>query len=121
MMSSNLLTVLAVVDEAEVRMDLADALEMAGFAAFDAADSDAALVILAEGHDIRLVFMDADIPGSMDGLKLAAAVAHGWPSVKIIVAAGGPISHAVPEGSHLLQKPYGRNDVTKSVRALLAD
>ena len=119
-MSSNLLTVLVAIGNAPGRMDLADALEVAGFGVLEAADADAALAILGGQHDICLVVTDIDLPGSMDGVRLAAAVAHGWPSVKTIVASDGTVTHGLPEGSHMLQKPYGRNDVTKAVRTMLA-
>ena len=34
------------------------------------------------------MFTDIDMPGSMDGLKLAEAVRDRWPPVKIIIASG---------------------------------
>ena len=42
---------------------------------------------LGEAH-IRTIFTDIDLPGSMDGLKLAAAVRDGWPPVHITVTTG---------------------------------
>jgi CheY-like chemotaxis protein len=39
-------------------------------------------------HDIHLLFTDVDMPGSMDGLKLATFVRDRWPPVEIIVTIG---------------------------------
>jgi YesN/AraC family two-component response regulator len=38
--------------------------------------------LLVAHLDICLVFTDIDMPGSMNGLKLIAAVRKGWPRVK---------------------------------------
>ena len=38
--------------------------------------------------DIRVVFTDVQMPGSMDGLKLAHAVRDRWPPVHIIATSG---------------------------------
>ena len=48
-----------------------------------------------------ILFTDIDMLGSIDGLKLAAAVRHRWPPVKIIVTSGHRTVGAgdMPEGS----------------------
>jgi DNA-binding NtrC family response regulator len=46
-------------------------IEDAGFDVVEAADADEAIVILEARLDIRVVFTDIQMPGSMDGLKLA--------------------------------------------------
>jgi CheY-like chemotaxis protein len=117
--TSGSLTALVVVDDSLVRLDLADALDGAGFAVLEAADGDAALAFLRHQPDIHLVFIDIDLRGLKNGLALAAAVAQGWPAIKILVASNEAVSHGLPEES-LMGKPYGRNDVTKAVRAILA-
>jgi DNA-binding LytR/AlgR family response regulator len=38
--------------------------------------------------DITVVFTDIQMPGSMDGLKLAAAIRGCWPPIHIIAASG---------------------------------
>jgi two-component system, response regulator PdtaR len=44
---------------------------------------------LLEAHPhISLVFTDVNMPGSMDGVKLAHRVRERWPPVKIIVTSG---------------------------------
>jgi two-component system, response regulator PdtaR len=51
------------------------------------------LKVLESRNDIRTIFTDIDLPGSMDGLKLAAAVRDRWPPVNIIVTTGMRAPH----------------------------
>jgi two-component sensor histidine kinase/CheY-like chemotaxis protein len=54
----------------------------------EAVSADEALAILESRSDISLLFSDIQMPGSMDGLKLAHAVHDRWPSIKIILVSG---------------------------------
>jgi CheY-like chemotaxis protein len=67
-------TVLVVEDETLIRELVAEELEVAGYTVVIANDADQAIAILEARQDIHLVFTDINMPGSMDGLKLAAAV-----------------------------------------------
>jgi two-component sensor histidine kinase len=80
--------VLVVEDEMVLRMRAVDIVEDAGFTAVQAVNADEALRILEGRSDIALLFSDIQMPGSMDGLKLAHAVHDRWPSIKIILASG---------------------------------
>src|ERR1700758_4358401 len=80
--------VLVVEDEMVLRMRAVDLVEDAGFTAVEAANADQALSILESRSDISLLFSDIQMPGSMDGLKLAYAVHERWPSIKIILVSG---------------------------------
>jgi CheY-like chemotaxis protein len=113
--------VLVVEDDSIIRMDIVDCLEEAGFAVLEAADADQAIQILEQRNDIRLVFTDVDMPGSMDGLKLAAAVRDRWPPVAIIVASGHvlPQPSQIPEGGRFFQKPYSRPEIAQAVREMV--
>jgi two-component sensor histidine kinase/CheY-like chemotaxis protein len=71
-----------------LRMRAVDIVEDAGFAAVEAVNADEALSILESRSDISLLFSDIQMPGSMDGLKLAHAVHDRWPSIKIILVSG---------------------------------
>ncbi len=92
----------------------------AGFEVIEAADADEAIRILESRTDIRVVFTDIQMPGSMDGLKLAHAVRNRWPPIKIIVTSGFnfPTEHDLPEGSRFLAKPYDPNTITGALREL---
>lgn len=56
--------------------------EEAGFAALEAGNADEAVALLELRLDISVLFTDIDMPGSMDGLKLAHAVRERWPPIK---------------------------------------
>lgn len=72
--------------------------------------------------DIRLVFTDIDMPGSMNGLMLAAAVRKRWPPVKIIVTSGHHLVDIedLPAGSAFFSKPYAHLSVLSSIREMLS-
>jgi two-component system, response regulator PdtaR len=95
------ISVLVVEDEALVRMDIADQLIEDGYEVFEAASADEAVAILEAESSIRILFTDIDMPGSMDGLKLAAAVHDRWPPVKIVVTSGHRLVEVtdIPDGS----------------------
>src|SRR5881227_2598763 len=80
--------VLVVEDELLLRMRAVDMVEDAGFTSVEAVDADEAVAILESRSDISLLFTDIQMPGSMDGLKLAHAVHDRWPSIKIILVSG---------------------------------
>src|SRR5882757_2022411 len=80
--------VLVVEDELVLRMRAVDIVEDAGFIAIEAVNADQALSILESRSDISLLFTDIQMPGSMDGLKLAYAVHKRWPGIKIILVSG---------------------------------
>ena len=66
--------ILLVEDEGLIREWLSEALEEAGYAVVAVSNADEAIAVLEARNDIYLVLTDIDMPGSMDGLKLAAAV-----------------------------------------------
>jgi CheY-like chemotaxis protein len=80
--------VLVVEDEMLLRMRAVDMVEDAGFTPLEAVDADEAVAILESRSDIVLMFTDIQMPGSMDGLKLAHAVHERWPPIKIILVSG---------------------------------
>jgi two-component sensor histidine kinase/CheY-like chemotaxis protein len=99
--------VLVVEDEMVLRMRAVDLVEDAGFTAVEAVNADEALSILESRSDISLLFSDIQMPGSMDGLKLAHAVHDRWPSIKIILVSGHvKLSDAdAPADSRFFGKP----------------
>src|ERR1700726_2142700 len=86
--SAALRAVLVVEDEMLLRMRAVDMVEDAGFTSVEAVNADDALAILESRSDIELLFTDIQMPGSMDGLKLAHDVHERWPSIKIILVSG---------------------------------
>jgi CheY-like chemotaxis protein len=95
--------------------------EDAGFEAIEAADADEAVRILESRDDIRLVFTDIDMPGSMDGMKLAATVRDRWPPVEIILTSGHIAAQNVtlPERGVFFPKPYDAREVSQAMRRMI--
>jgi CheY-like chemotaxis protein len=75
-------------DEMLLRMFAVEMVEDAGFISLEAGNADQAVEILESRSDIALLFTDIEMPGTMDGLKLAHAVHKRWPPIKIIVVSG---------------------------------
>src|SRR5712672_715754 len=99
--------ILVVEDEMMLRMRAVDIVEDAGFTPIEAVNADEALAILESRADIALLFTDIQMPGSMDGLKLAHAVHERWPSIKIILVSGQltPTEVEKPTNSRFFGKP----------------
>jgi CheY-like chemotaxis protein len=112
--------VLIVEDELLLRIDAAEMIEAAGFEVIEAANADEAIEVLEARRDITVVFTDIQMPGSMDGLKLARAVRGRWPPIKIIATSGrlhvGDTD--LPEGGRFLPKPYSHAQVARVLREL---
>jgi two-component sensor histidine kinase/CheY-like chemotaxis protein len=88
-------------------MRAVDIVEDAGFNSVEAVNSEDALAILEARSDIDLLFTDIQMPGPMNGLKLAHAVHERWPSIKIILVSGQvtPTEGNRPPDSRFFGKP----------------
>ena len=108
LVESNRPVVLIVEDDFLLRMDAADMIAAAGFEVTEAANADEAIDILESRRDITVIFTDIQMPGSMDGLKLAHAVRGRWPPIKIVATSGlvDVGEKDLPEGGRFLAKPY---------------
>jgi CheY-like chemotaxis protein len=114
--------ILIVEDEALIRLDAADMIRDAGYDVVEAANADQAIVILESRFDITVVFTDIEMPGSMDGLKLAAAVRGRWPPIKIIATSGDArvTLDDLPKGGRFLAKPYTSSEIAGAISNLIA-
>src|SRR3954449_1137897 len=112
--------VLIVEDELLLRIDAAEMIKAAGFEVVEAANADQAIEVREARRDITVVFTDIQMPGSMDGLKLARAVRGRWPPIKIVATSGrlnvGEMD--LPEGGRFLPKPYSHAEVARLLREL---
>lgn len=113
--------ILIVEDELLIRMNAVEMMEEA-FEVIDAGNADEAIVILERRLDIAVLFTDIQMPGSMDGLKLAAAVRLRWPPIKIVATSGQAKIGVgdLPQGSRFLQKPYSPAEIMKTLREVIA-
>src|SRR6202008_1764421 len=114
-------TVLVVEDEMLLRMRAVDIVEDAGFTPVEAVNADDALAILESRSDIELLFTDIQMPGSIDGLKLAHAVHERWPLIKIILVSGQakPSEAERPANSRFFGKPLGVDQMITELRAMV--
>jgi CheY-like chemotaxis protein len=112
--------VLVVEDEPLLRMLAVEVVEEAGFIAIEAQDADEAVILLESRTDITLLFTDINMPGSMDGLKLAHSVRDRWPPIKILVVSGQERlqSSDLPSNSCFLGKPYQASALVDELRSL---
>lgn len=113
--------VLVVEDEMLLRMRAVDIVEDAGFTPIEAVDADEALAILESRSDVDLLFTDIQMPGSMDGLKLAHAVHERWPSIKIILVSGKltPTDGERPTDSRFFGKPLEVNQMIAEIQEMI--
>ena len=113
--------VLIVEDELLVREDAAQMLEAAGYTTLQARDAEEAIAILEQRDDIRVVFTDVQMPGSMDGLRLAEVVRNRWPPVELIVTSGQPAPKLdrLPARAKFLPKPYSDTGLIAALAPML--
>jgi CheY-like chemotaxis protein len=112
--------VLIVENEVLIRMGTAHMVADAGFSVVEAPNADAAIAILQSRSDIRAVFTDVRMSGSMDGIKLAHAIRGRWPPIHLIVTSGVdlPADAKLPENGRFIRKPYGTEEVAAALREL---
>jgi DNA-binding NtrC family response regulator len=110
--------VLVVEDEMLLRMRAVDMVEDAGFTPIEAVDADA---ILESRSDIAMLFTDIQMPGSMDGLKLAHAVHDRWPPIKIILVSGKLqlANIEIPADSRFFGKPFEARDMIAEMQDMI--
>lgn len=91
----------------------------AEFEVLEAVNADEAIAMLSERADISIVLTDVNMPGSMDGLRLAAAVRDRWPPVEIVVMSGmvKPKPGELPLRGVFLPKPYAPEQLLSVLRS----
>ena len=114
--------VLVVEDDSLLRMDAVQMIEEAGFQVLEADNADQAIALLERRSDINVVFTDIQMPGSMDGFKLAQAIRDRWPPVKIIATSGYflEMTSNLPEGGRFISKPYDIQHITALIREMMS-
>jgi two-component system, response regulator PdtaR len=112
------LVVLVVEDEPLMRMHAVGLVEEAGFDAVEAGNADKAIAILESRRDIRIVFTDIDMPGSMDGIRLAHAIRGRWPPIELILTSGHfhIRDEDIPKGGLFFPKPYAADKIIDALQ-----
>jgi DNA-binding NtrC family response regulator len=111
---------LIVEDEFLIRTSTVQVAQAAGFDVLEAANADEAVCILESRADIRVVFTDIDMPGSMNGLRLAGVVRDRWPPIEVIVTSGktAPQAHELPVRGRFFPKPYAYRELNGLFQSL---
>ncbi len=109
--------ILLVEDEAIIRFELADFFSDAGYEVFEAGDADEAIFILERESSIRVVLTDIQLPGTMDGLKLAHYVRDRYPPTVLLVTSGA--AHIEPEklplNTRFIAKPFDPSRILQQI------
>ena len=114
--------ILVVEDEPLIRLGLVSVIEEAGFVVLEAPNADAAIRLLEADSTIRMVVTDVDMPGSMDGIKLARYVRNKWPPIKLVVISGkvGVKPGELPEGARFMGKPYQETALVRMLQTMFS-
>jgi CheY-like chemotaxis protein len=109
--------VLVVDDEADVRRFAVESLEEAGFEVLEAADAEAALRILQDRSDIKVLVSDVRMPGSLNGYRLAQRARERWPHMEIVLVSGyaTPDRRDIAFDCDLVTKPFEADDLVRRV------
>jgi two-component system, response regulator PdtaR len=112
--------ILVVEDETLIRMGATQMLEEAGFAVVEAGNAHDAVRILEGRNDVCAIFTDINMPGTMDGLRLARMIRDRWPPIHLIVTSGliSPSDDDLPPGGKFIRKPYDPGHVIATIREL---
>lgn len=112
--------VLVIEDEPILRIDALAMVERAGFEAVEALSVDDAIHILETRPDIRIVYMDIDMPRGVRGIEIAAAIRDRWPPIEIIITAAFHVRGELdlPERAEFYPKPIQYAEVMTAMRRL---
>ena len=112
--------VVVVDDDVFERMGASDMFSDAGYRVLEAGNADDALRLFETNADIKLLFTDVSMPGSMSGSDLARYVAERWPSIGIIMTSGRPRPLKLPLSMLFHDKPYEPAAVLRQAREMMA-
>lgn len=116
--------ILVVEDNAEVRSAALEMLEHEGYQVHGAANGDAAMQLLLEGLKVDLIFTDVVMPGLIKSTDLATWAKSQASPIAVLFTSGHTrdmisCNHQLNSDTHLLRKPYGPEDLSRTVRWLL--
>ena len=117
-------TILVVDDRPDVAALAQAILEEAGYQVRVAHNGQQALDLLARETSIDLLFSDLIMPGGMNGVMLAKEAQRRQPRLRILLTTGYAnnaleLEEGQGERFPILNKPYGRQDLTYAIRRML--
>ena len=112
--------VLLVEDEVFIRIDTAEHLRARGFEVVEAGSADDAVEYVASGERIDVLVTDIRMPGSLDGLDLAARLRAEQPDLPIVVASGSvTMESAASRVGKFISKPYDPRSIAMLITEML--
>jgi two-component system, response regulator PdtaR len=110
--------ILIVEDDVLANEHLEYILQQAGYEVLSATSADDALELLEDGADVRLIVTDINLPGTRNGLKLAAVAKAQRPEINFIIVKGYNAfkKDEIPPGSLFIPKPYDARKMMEAIR-----
>jgi len=110
---------LVVEDDDIVRMLMVEVLEDLGYSVIEAADATTALKFIEDpAQSLQLMMTDVGLP-DMRGEELAGKARALRPLLPVLFASGYAESLNVPEGMHMIGKPFSIDQLRDKVVAIL--
>jgi PAS domain S-box-containing protein len=118
-------TILIAEDDPFVRSYAVTCLTTLGYVVVETSDAREALRKLGDGVHADLLFTDIVMPGGMTGWELAQRARQMRPDLRVLMTSGYALealaeAGRLPVGAHILNKPYRKADLAKSLREALA-
>jgi CheY-like chemotaxis protein len=118
-------TIMVVEDDLSVQATVVELLRSMGYRVLKADNADSALGILKSGMTIDMLFTDVVMPGQLRSPELARHARALHPQIAVLFTSGytqNAIVHGgrLDPGVELLSKPYGREQLARKVRSMLA-
>jgi PAS domain S-box-containing protein len=112
--------ILVVEDNAEVAAVTASLVEQLGYQTLHAENAAEALNRLQRGDKIDLVFSDVVMPGGMNGMALAQAIASRYPQLPLLLTSGySDVVQTAESQFPILRKPFQLPALDKAIREAL--
>ena len=111
-------TLLVVEDDPTLRSSLVYVLEEGGVPTVGLGNADEAIGFLVEQADnVAAVLTDVMMPGTTDGLQLAAMIARQWPHIVVLVTSGRvrPVEE-LPANVEFIAKPWRPSQVIAAIQ-----
>jgi CheY-like chemotaxis protein len=107
-------TILLVEDEILIRTSMAEVLRDAGYDVTEACGGDEALGALAM-REFDMLLTDVKMPGSIDGLELAARWRQLFPARPVLISSAHVAADRLHEADRLLTKPFADSELLAAV------
>ncbi|MBA6130679.1 MULTISPECIES: response regulator [Pseudomonas] len=112
---------LVVEDDDIVRMLMVEVLDELGYSVIEAEDASAALKVLEDPNQpLALMMTDVGLP-DMRGEALAGKARELRPLLPVLFASGYAENIDVPEGMHMIGKPFSIDQLSDKVQGILGN